>query len=87
MKQLKLAQLDKVLYKWCTIMCSEGKLVTRSVIIEKANSFYNKIVWRVPGPMSAKLKQFYYIPSTIPQCTLHVLLTLLPQKLLQKQRL
>jgi len=43
MKQLKLTQLDKVLYKWCTTMCSEGKLVTRSIIIEKANSFYNEM--------------------------------------------
>jgi len=43
LQQLKLAQLDKVLDKWCTTVCSEGKLVTRSIIIEKANSFYNEM--------------------------------------------
>jgi len=34
LKQPKLAQLDLVLYKWFTVMHSEGKLVAKSVIIE-----------------------------------------------------
>jgi hypothetical protein len=36
LKQPKLAQLDKVLHKWFTVMHSEGKPVTRLMIIEKA---------------------------------------------------
>ena len=36
LKQPKLAQLDRVLYKWFTVMHSEGKLVTESGIIEKS---------------------------------------------------
>jgi hypothetical protein len=39
----KLAQLDKVLYKWFIAMHSEGKPVTGPMIIEKANSFYDQI--------------------------------------------
>jgi hypothetical protein len=34
-KQPKVAQLDRVLYKWFTVMRSEGKLVTESIITEK----------------------------------------------------
>jgi len=36
LKQPKLAQLDRVLYEWFTVMHSEGKLVTESGIIEKS---------------------------------------------------
>jgi len=39
----KLAQMDKVLYKWFTAMCSEGKPVAGPMIIEKANAFYDQI--------------------------------------------
>ena len=42
LKQSKLAQLDRVLYKWFTVMHSEGKLVTGSMIIEKVNSFFDE---------------------------------------------
>jgi len=35
--------VDKVLYKWITAMCSEGKPVTGPMIIEKANAFYDQI--------------------------------------------
>jgi hypothetical protein len=36
LKQLKLAQMDNMLYKWFTAMCSEGKPMTWPVIVEKA---------------------------------------------------
>jgi hypothetical protein len=42
LKQPKLAQVDRVLYKWFTVMHSEGKLATESMIIEKANSFFDE---------------------------------------------
>ena len=37
LKQSKLAQLEKVLYKWFTAMHSKGKPVTVPMLIEKAN--------------------------------------------------
>jgi hypothetical protein len=43
LKLSKLAQLDKVLYKWFTAMCSEGKPVTGAMITEKAMSFYDEM--------------------------------------------
>jgi hypothetical protein len=43
LKQPKLAQLDLVLYKWFTVMHSEGKLVAESVIIERAKSFFDEL--------------------------------------------
>jgi hypothetical protein len=43
LKQPKLAQLDNVLYKWFTVMHSEGKLVTESMINEKADSFFDEM--------------------------------------------
>jgi hypothetical protein len=36
LKQPKLAQLEKVLYKWFTAMYSKGKPVTAYMLIEKA---------------------------------------------------
>jgi hypothetical protein len=42
-KQPKLAQLDRVFYKWFTVMHSEGKIVTESMLIEKAKSFFNEM--------------------------------------------
>jgi hypothetical protein len=36
----KLAQLEKVLYKWFTTVSSEVKHVSGPMIIEKAESFY-----------------------------------------------
>jgi len=35
----KLEQLNKELYKWFTAMCSEGKPVTRPMVIEKSYLF------------------------------------------------
>jgi hypothetical protein len=43
LKESKLVQLDKVLYKWFTAMHSEGNPVTGPMIIEKAKSFYNEM--------------------------------------------
>jgi hypothetical protein len=43
LKQPKLAQLDRVLYKCFTVMHSEGKLVTECMINEKANSFFDEM--------------------------------------------
>jgi len=43
LKQPKLAQLDKVLYRWFTTMRSEGKPVTGPMIIEKAKSLYDEM--------------------------------------------
>ena len=40
LKDPKFAQLDMVLYRWFTAMCSEGKPVTEPLIIDKAQSFY-----------------------------------------------
>jgi hypothetical protein len=37
LKQLKLAQLEKVLYKWFTAMHYKGKPVTAPMLIEKVN--------------------------------------------------
>jgi len=42
-REPKLAQVDKVVYKWFTAMCSEGKPMTGPMIIEKANVFYDQI--------------------------------------------
>ena len=39
----KLAQLDKLLCKWFPVMCWECKLMTGSVIIEKAKSVYDEM--------------------------------------------
>jgi hypothetical protein len=36
-------QLEWVLYNWFTAMCSEGRLVTGSVIIGKAKCFYDEM--------------------------------------------
>ena len=41
LKEPKLAQLDKVLYKWFTAVHSEGKPMTGPMIVEKAKSFYD----------------------------------------------
>jgi hypothetical protein len=43
LKEPKLAQLDKVLYKWFTAMCSKGKPWPGTVVIENATSFYDEI--------------------------------------------
>jgi hypothetical protein len=43
LKKPKLLQLDRVLYKWFTAMCSEGKPMTGHMIIEKAESFYDEM--------------------------------------------
>jgi hypothetical protein len=43
LKEPTLVQLDKVLYKWFTAMCSEGKPVTGPKVTEKAKSFYDEI--------------------------------------------
>jgi hypothetical protein len=43
LKEPKLAQLDKVLYKWFTATCSKGKPMTGLTIMEKANTFYNEM--------------------------------------------
>jgi hypothetical protein len=40
LKEPKFTQLDMVLYKRFTIMCTEGKPMIESLIIEKAQSFY-----------------------------------------------
>jgi hypothetical protein len=42
-KEPKLAQLDKVLYKWFTAMHSKGKPMIGPMIIEKAKSFYDEM--------------------------------------------
>lgn len=41
-KLLKLLLSDKVLCKWFTAMCSEVKLLTGPVIIEKGRPFYGE---------------------------------------------
>jgi hypothetical protein len=41
LKEPKLAQLYKVLYRWFTAMSSEEKPVTGHMVIEKAKSFYD----------------------------------------------
>ena len=43
LKQPKLAQFDRVLYKWFTVMHSGGILMTESMIIEIANSFFDEM--------------------------------------------
>jgi hypothetical protein len=43
LKEPKLAQLDKVLYQWFTVVCSKGKPMTEPMIIEKAKSFYDEM--------------------------------------------
>ena len=39
----KLVQLNSVLYKWFTAMCSEGKPMTGPMIIEEAKSLYDEM--------------------------------------------
>jgi hypothetical protein len=39
MKEPKLVQMDKVLCKWLTAMCSEGNNVTGPIIAEKGKIF------------------------------------------------
>lgn len=39
LKEPKLMQLDKELYKWFTAVCSEGKPITVPMAIEKAEVF------------------------------------------------
>jgi len=36
-------QLNSVLYKWFTAMCSEAKPMTGPMIIEEAKSFYDEM--------------------------------------------
>jgi hypothetical protein len=43
LKWPKLAQVDIVLYKRFTAMCSKGKPVTGPMIIEKFKSFYDEM--------------------------------------------
>ena len=43
LKEPKLAQLESMLYKWFTTVCSEVQHVTGPMIIEKAKSFYVKM--------------------------------------------
>jgi hypothetical protein len=43
LKEPKLVQLDKVLFKWFTAMCSKGNPVTRPMIIDKAISVYDEM--------------------------------------------
>jgi hypothetical protein len=43
LKQPKLAQMDKLLYKWYRAMHSEQKPVTGPVIIKKAKSCYDAV--------------------------------------------
>jgi len=38
-KKPKFVELDMVLYKWLTAMLSEGKPVTETMIIDKAQAF------------------------------------------------
>ena len=40
LKEPKLPQLEKMLYKWFKTLCSEVKRMAGPVIIEKAKSFY-----------------------------------------------
>jgi hypothetical protein len=39
LKETKLMQLEKELYKWFTAVCSEGKPITVPMAIEKAEVF------------------------------------------------
>jgi hypothetical protein len=43
LKEPKLVQLDKVLFKWFTAMCSKGNPMTRPMIIDKAISVYDEM--------------------------------------------
>lgn len=43
LKQCKLLRLEKVLWKWFTAMCSEEKLVTGPMIIQKVKTFYDEL--------------------------------------------
>jgi hypothetical protein len=43
LKEPKLVQLYKVLYKWFTAVCSEGKLMAGPVVIEKAKSSHDEM--------------------------------------------
>jgi hypothetical protein len=43
LKEPKLVQLDQVLHKWFTAMCSEGKPMIGPMIIEKTKLFYDQI--------------------------------------------
>jgi hypothetical protein len=42
LKQPKLVQMNKVVHKWFTAMCSKGKPMSGTVIIEKGESFYDE---------------------------------------------
>jgi hypothetical protein len=44
LKQPKLAELDKVLYKGFTAICSEGKPMTGPMIIEKSKCCYDEMI-------------------------------------------
>ena len=51
LKESKLAQLDNVLYKWFTEMCSEGTPMTGCMIIQKQmSSWWNTNAWQVHSP-------------------------------------
>lgn len=41
LKVPKLVQVDKMLYKWFTVVHSKGKHITKLKIIEGAHSFYD----------------------------------------------
>jgi hypothetical protein len=41
LKEPKFAQLDKVLYKWLTAMCSERKPMTEPMVIVKAKFIHD----------------------------------------------
>jgi len=43
LKEPKLAQLDRVLYMWFTLVPTKGKAVTRPMLFGKAKSFYDEI--------------------------------------------
>jgi hypothetical protein len=43
LKELKLAQLDKVLYDSFTAVCSKGKLLIRTAVIENVKSFFDEM--------------------------------------------
>jgi hypothetical protein len=43
LKHSKLVQLEKMSCKWFTAVCSEGKIMTGHMIIERAKYFYGKM--------------------------------------------
>jgi hypothetical protein len=52
LKQPKLEKLDKLLYKWFTVVRSEEKHATGPMIIKKTKSFYNKMKMTVKCTLS-----------------------------------